>query len=276
MASFYAWGRDRSLFLSRFSRADATWTSWSASECTGRIRTRLGEIKLQKWEGKKEKKGERKREREWERERESRVGILWVGRRSPPQLSFDLRRPPELPPPRTHAPLLFYPLGERFRESKVLLTVHALVLVVIVGKGMTPVRLFFHIRPPSLFPPPQHARTYRQTYASCSFFRLLFIKRIHCLVRETILLVFESLDQNGILCSSNGYNVDTTTVKRVVYYLTGTVWWCVYAILWSLKKEKKIVGIQRISHEKNGVDSFVNRAKRTYVRTRSQVGLDWN
>ena len=182
-------------------------------------------------ERKKRREKEREREREWERERESRVGILWVGRRSPPQLSFDLRRPPELPPPRTHAPLLFYPLGERFRESKVLLTVHALVLVVIVGKGMTPVRLFFHIRPPSLFPPPQHARTYRQTYASCSFFRLLFIKRIHCLVRETILLVFESLDQNGILCSSNGYNVDTTTVKRVVYYLTGTVWWCVYAIL---------------------------------------------
>ena len=55
--------------------------------------------------GRKERKneGERKRAgrrgRVGERERESRVGILWVGRRSPPQLSFDLRRPPELPPP---------------------------------------------------------------------------------------------------------------------------------------------------------------------------------
>lgn len=164
VASFYAWGRDRSLFLSRFSRADATWTSWSASECTGRIRTRPDEIKLQKWEG------QRKRERErrvWERERESRVGILSVGRRSPPQLSFDLCRPPELPPPRTHSPQLFYPLGERFKESKVLLTVHTLVLVVIVGKGMTPVRLFFRFRsPPRSTPPPpfiRHTQMYRGT-----------------------------------------------------------------------------------------------------------------
>lgn len=64
--------------------------------------------------------GEEGREIEIEREREmeSRVGILSsVGRRSPPQLSFDLCRPPQLPPPHTHAPLLFYPLGERFRES---------------------------------------------------------------------------------------------------------------------------------------------------------------
>lgn len=211
VASFYAWGRDRSLFLSRFSRADATWTSWSASECTGRIRTRPDEIKLQKWEG------QRKRERErrvWERERESRVGILSVGRRSPPQLSFDLCRSPELPPPRTHAPQLFYPLGERFKESKVLLTVHTLVLVVIVGKGMTPVRLFFRFRSPprSTLPPSYGTRKCTEEPYGCdeplrSFFRFLFIKRIHCLVRERILSVFESLDQNCILCSNDEYNV---------------------------------------------------------------------
>ena len=103
-------------------------------------------------------------EKKTERERESRVGILSVGRRSPPQLSFDLCRPPELPPPRTHAPQLFYPLGERFKESKVLLTVHTLVLVVIVGKGMTPVRLFFRFRsPPRSTPFIRHTQMYRGT-----------------------------------------------------------------------------------------------------------------
>lgn len=89
-----------------------------------------------------------------------------------------------------------------------------------VGKGMTPVRLFFRIRSPStllpLPPPPlcyathvntrERERERRISLRSFFFGFLLFIKRIHCLVRQRISPYPSHWTKTASFAANNGYN----------------------------------------------------------------------